>query len=299
MSGHAPHTQLGHRPALVGGFGLALNNSLHNHNNSSIKIHIYIFFCFGFFDDFGEQRPGRQGPWTNGNAKCVTLTSVDKGTLGCRCSCWWQMEAGTARGRRAKPALALCHLRASPVALCENSNTPSLTFSLLASYLFWTLAYASAVPCTAPYLSPSHLLPLFPSLPLLRTLARSRSFPAHFQDYCWWRDMYDTGRMCWIRCICVGIDPVNWQLSGSGVSSPKLLAIFFNSRLSTFSFHVLQSALAFYCRSCAACASRHKPSPCFTKAFYVPRIHLLYYITNICTLRCILVSRWYFHKTVP
>lgn len=35
----------------------------------------------------GPGSMGGRGPRTNGNAKLVTLTLGDKGTLGCRCSC--------------------------------------------------------------------------------------------------------------------------------------------------------------------------------------------------------------------
>lgn len=43
------------------------------------------------------------------------------------------------------------------------------------------------------------------------TLACYSSSSARCEDDCLWTDIYDTGRMCWINCVCVGIGPVDGQ----------------------------------------------------------------------------------------
>lgn len=124
------------------------------------------------------------------------------------------MEAGTARGQWARPAPALCHLHPSSVPLHTNSNTHTPSLSQLA-YLSRTLArrFPPFAPTSYVHVCLSLSQSLFLFLPLIHThthtLACHSSSSPHCEDDCLWTDIHDTGRMSWINCVCVGIDPIN------------------------------------------------------------------------------------------
>lgn len=105
MTRHAGSAQLGQRSVLPCCFGSALPSpDTHTHagtgaqtdNPPSSVSYLDIHSLTGKHTQAHTQNAmvlaragwtGGRGPWTNGNAKLVTLTLGDKGTLGCRCSC--------------------------------------------------------------------------------------------------------------------------------------------------------------------------------------------------------------------
>lgn len=112
------------------------------------------------------------------------------------------MEPGTARGHWARPAPAPCHLHPSSVPHHTNSNIHTLPRCLT-----WPISlehwHYSPLLCPPPSLSPPQSL--FLSFTHTHTLASSS--PAHCEDDCLSTDIHDTGRMCWIDCVCI------WYLS--------------------------------------------------------------------------------------
>ena len=129
------------------------------------------------------------------------------------------MEPGSARGQWARPAPAPCHLHPSSVPLHTNSNMHTLPL-----FLTWPISLEHWLTAPPP---PHHLLCVCLSVCLslnhptsfslththththTHTLACSSSSPARCEDDCLWTDICDTGRMCWINCVCIGIDPAN------------------------------------------------------------------------------------------
>lgn len=100
MTRHAGSAQLGQFSVLPCCFGFSFprhTNTQANHTHiRSFTGQRYTYShpkCHGFGEKAWGGRGGAggctggRGPWTNGNAKLVTLTLGDKGTLGCRCSC--------------------------------------------------------------------------------------------------------------------------------------------------------------------------------------------------------------------
>lgn len=116
-----------------------------------------------------------------------------------------QGTVGQACASSMPPAPLLC----TPPHKLKHTHTPSLSHL---AYLSWTLVHCS--PTFYPHLlcvCLSFSQSLFLVLSLTHTLARHSFSSAHCEDDCLWTDIYDTGRMCWINCVSIGIDPINRQ----------------------------------------------------------------------------------------
>lgn len=109
------------------------------------------------------------------------------------------------------PGLRQLHATCTPP-LYPSTQTQTCTHSLSFSLGLSLLNTGSLLPpppppppmCLSVCLSLNHST-FSPS----HTLACYSSSPARCEDDCLWTDIYDTGRMCWINCVCIGIDPAN------------------------------------------------------------------------------------------
>lgn len=128
-----------------------------------------------------------------------------------------QGTVGQACASSMPPAPLLC----TPPHKLQHAHTASLSHL---AYLSWTLPPPTSPLCTpTPYAYVCLSITLL--LSLSHTLAWYYSSSAHcdddcLMDHCLRIDIYDTGKMCWMNCVCSGPDLISSPNKNACFMSP-------------------------------------------------------------------------------